>query len=252
MISRKAEASKAVSDLEQQLAEKRRWESSRDDAAKTKRDCEKREKDIKADAPQRKAALDKARRDQEEATTSWTAKKKKARSKTNGAKAAAYAVKQAVAQAARGDKRIADAEKTLQELSATKARFEKEVSEAEDAAADVNAQIAEASKSEDTRMLEKKEVEGAGPCGNQTSDAPRRRCDVVPVTASARWRRGSTPSTRRCPCDHVAPTPSTPSRVSVATLSFPRRRPRVPRAAEEEGGLRREAAAGQGPGAGGR
>ena len=88
MISRKAEASKAVSDLEQQLAEKRRWESSRDDAAKTKRDCEKREKDIKADAPARKAALDKARRDQEEATTSWTARKKKARSKTNGAKAA--------------------------------------------------------------------------------------------------------------------------------------------------------------------
>ena len=40
MISRKAEASKAVSDLEQQLAEKRRWESSRDDAAKTKRDCD--------------------------------------------------------------------------------------------------------------------------------------------------------------------------------------------------------------------
>ena len=65
MISRKAEASKAVSDLEQQLAEKRRWEASRDDAAKTKRDCEKREKDIKADAPQRKAALDKARRDQD-------------------------------------------------------------------------------------------------------------------------------------------------------------------------------------------
>ena len=89
MISRKAEASKAVSDLEQQLAEKRRWEASRDDATKTKRDCEKREKDIKADAPARKAALDKARRDQEEATASWTSRKKKARSKTNGAKAAA-------------------------------------------------------------------------------------------------------------------------------------------------------------------
>ena len=173
MISRKAEASKAVSDLEQQLAEKRRWESSRDDAAKTKRDCEKREKDIKADAPARKAALDKARRDQEEATTSWTARKKKARSKTNGAKAAAYAVKQAVAQAARGDKRIADAEKTLSELSETKARFEKEVQEAEEAAGEVNAQIAEASKSEDTRMLEKKEVEG-----------------VYPVWSSRRRRRG--------------------------------------------------------------
>ena len=66
-----------------------------------------------------------------------------------------------MAQAARGDKRIADAEKTLSELSATKARFEKEVSEAEEAAGEVNAQIAEASKSEDTRMLEKKEVEGA-------------------------------------------------------------------------------------------
>ncbi len=160
MISRKAEASKAVSDLEQQLAEKRRWESSRDDAAKTKRDCEKREKDIKADTPARKAALDKARRDQDEATTSWTARKKKARAKTNGAKAAAYAVQQAVAQAARGDKRIADAEKTLQELSETKAQYEREVAAAEDAASDVNAQIAEASKSEDTRMLEKKEVEG--------------------------------------------------------------------------------------------
>ena len=169
MISRKAEASKAVSDLEQQLAEKRRWEASRDDAAKTKRDCEKREKDIKADAPQRKAALDKAKRDQEEATSQWTARKKKARSKTNGAKAAAYAVKQAVAQASRGDKRIADAEKTLQELSETKARFERDVAEAEDAAADVNAQIADASKSEDTRMLEKKEVEGTCPCGNQNA-----------------------------------------------------------------------------------
>ncbi len=37
---------------------------------------------------------------------------------------------------------------------------------------------------------------------NQTSGAPRHRCDVVPVTVSARWRgdwRGdSTPSTRRC------------------------------------------------------
>ena len=161
MISRKAEASKAVSDLEQQLAEKRRWEASRDEATKTKRDCEKREKDIKADAPARKAALDKAKRDQEEATSQWTARKKKARSKTNGAKAAAYAVKQAVAQASRGDKRIADAEKTLAELQETKARFERDVAEAEDAAADVNAQIADASKSEDTRMLEKKEVEGA-------------------------------------------------------------------------------------------
>ena len=82
-------------------------------------------------------------------------------------------MKQAVAQAARGDKRIADAEKTLQELSATKAQYEKEVSEAEDAAADVNAQIAEAYKSEDTRMLEKKEVEG-----------------MYPVWSSRRRRRG--------------------------------------------------------------
>ena len=30
-------------------------------------------------------------------------------------------------------------------------------------------------------------------CGNQTSGAPR-----VPVSASARWRRGSTPSTQHC------------------------------------------------------
>ena len=28
-------------------------------------------------------------------------------------------------------------------------------------------------------------------CGNQTSGAPRHRRDVVPVTAFARWRRGS-------------------------------------------------------------
>ena len=81
----------------------------------------------------------------------WTARRKRWRSKTNGAKAAAYAVKQAVAQASRGDKRIADAEKTLQELSETKAKFERDVAEAEDAASDVNARIAEASKSEDTR-----------------------------------------------------------------------------------------------------
>ena len=33
-------------------------------------------------------------------------------------------------------------------------------------------------------------------CGNQISDAPRHRPDV-PVTASARWRGDSTPSTRR-------------------------------------------------------
>jgi DNA repair protein RAD50 len=160
MISRKAEASKAVSDLEQQLAEKRRWEASRDEATRTKRDCEKREKDVKADAPARKAALDKARRDQEEATSQWTARKKKARAKTNGAKAAAYAVTQAVAQAARGDKRIQDAETTLAELQETKAQYEKDVAEAEDAASDVHARIQDASKSEDTRMLEKKEVEG--------------------------------------------------------------------------------------------
>ena len=35
------------------------------------------------------------------------------------------------------------------------------------------------------------------------SDAPRHRRDVVPVTASARWRGDSTPSTRRCPRDRV-------------------------------------------------
>ena len=45
MISRKAEASKAVSDLEQQLAEKRRWEASRDDATK-RRGTAKKEKKI--------------------------------------------------------------------------------------------------------------------------------------------------------------------------------------------------------------
>ena len=28
-------------------------------------------------------------------------------------------------------------------------------------------------------------------CGNQTSGAPRHRSEFVPVTASARWRRGS-------------------------------------------------------------
>ena len=36
-------------------------------------------------------------------------------------------------------------------------------------------------------------------CGNQISDAARHRPDVVPVTASARWRGNSTSSTRRCP-----------------------------------------------------
>ena len=35
-------------------------------------------------------------------------------------------------------------------------------------------------------------------CGNQISDAPRHRPGVVPVTASARWRGDSMPSTRRC------------------------------------------------------
>ena len=36
-------------------------------------------------------------------------------------------------------------------------------------------------------------------CGNQISAAPRHRRDVASVAASARWREGSTPSTRRCP-----------------------------------------------------
>ena len=35
-------------------------------------------------------------------------------------------------------------------------------------------------------------------CGNQILDAPRHRRDVVPVTASVRWRGASTPSTRGC------------------------------------------------------
>ena len=35
-------------------------------------------------------------------------------------------------------------------------------------------------------------------CGNQISGGPRHRRDVLAVTASARWRVGSTPSTRRC------------------------------------------------------
>ena len=38
---------------------------------------------------------------------------------------------------------------------------------------------------------------GAKLCGNQTSGAPRHRSDTVSVTAPARWREGSTPSTRR-------------------------------------------------------
>ena len=58
-------------------------------------------------------------------------------------------------------------------------RFERDVADAEDAASDVNAQIAEASKSEDTRMLEKKEVEV-----HACVDA-----DVASVTASPRRRR---------------------------------------------------------------
>ena len=233
MISRKAEASKAVSDLEQQLAEKRRWEASRDDATKTKRDCEKREKDIKADAPARKAALDKARRDQEEATASWTSRKKKARSKTNGAKAAAYAVKQAVAQAARGDKRIQDAETTLSELQETKARYEKEVADAEDAAGEVHAQIQDASKSEDTRMLEKKEVEGAGSasCGlheevarastRLARDLRRFRDAVVSLARSPRRRRRDATPPRRRQRGRTRVT------CLAATLPFPRRRARV-------------------------
>ena len=40
-------------------------------------------------------------------------------------------------------------------------------------------------------------------CGNQISAAPRHRRDVASVAASARWREGSTPSTRRCPRDRV-------------------------------------------------
>ena len=32
--------------------------------------------------------------------------------------------------------------------------------------------------------------EGLAPCGTQISGAPRRRRDVVPVTASARWLTG--------------------------------------------------------------
>ena len=39
--------------------------------------------------------------------------------------------------------------------------------------------------------------------GNQISGAPRHRRDVVSVTASARWRRGSTPSMRCCPRGRV-------------------------------------------------
>ena len=34
---------------------------------------------------------------------------------------------------------------------------------------------------------------------SKISDAPHHRHDVVPITASARWRGASTPSTRRCP-----------------------------------------------------
>ena len=40
---------------------------------------------------------------------------------------------------------------------------------------------------------------GAKLCGNQISGAPRHRSDTVSVTAPARWREGSTPSTRRRP-----------------------------------------------------
>ena len=39
---------------------------------------------------------------------------------------------------------------------------------------------------------------GVDLCGNQISDAPRHRRDVVPVAASPRWRGDSTPSTRCC------------------------------------------------------
>ena len=42
------------------------------------------------------------------------------------------------------------------------------------------------------------ECGGCDLCGNQIWGAPRHRRDVVPVTASARWRGDSTPSTRRC------------------------------------------------------
>ena len=159
MISQKSQYTTHLSKVEQDLAEKKRLESSRDDATKAKRDCEKREKEIKANETSRKAALDKARRDQDEATQDWTGRKKKARARTNGAKAAAYAVQQAVAQATRGDKRIADAEATLEELKEKRAAFQQEVDTAEDAVGDINEKISEHTKSDDTRILEKKDVE---------------------------------------------------------------------------------------------
>ena len=54
-----------------------------------------------------------------------------------------------------------------------------------------------------TNNEEKATSFGLGPCGNQISGAPRHRRDAVPITASARWRKVSTPSTRRCSCDGV-------------------------------------------------
>ena len=48
-----------------------------------------------------------------------------------------------------------------------------------------------------------RDADAAHLCGNQISGAPRHRRDVVSVAASARWRGGSTPSTRRCPRDRV-------------------------------------------------
>ena len=42
-------------------------------------------------------------------------------------------------------------------------------------------------------------LEGHDLCGNQISGVLRYRRDVVPVIASARWRRAPTPSMRRCP-----------------------------------------------------
>ena len=62
---------------------------------------------------------------------------------------------------------------------------------------------------------------GRGPCGNQISDAPRHRRDVVLATASARWRRASTPSTRRCPRDRVCSMAWRFTKVSAILLRKP-------------------------------
>mmetsp|Transcript_3087 Transcript_3087/g.9405 ORF Transcript_3087/g.9405 Transcript_3087/m.9405 type:complete len:830 (+) Transcript_3087:1230-3719(+) len=148
-------AAKAAADLEK----KKRLEADRADAEKTQRDVEARGKELRAGDAARRQALERAQAAAADCKNEWASKKKRARDAADSAKDQARSVKMAVDGAARGRARVDEAAATLKDLAKQNKDVQKKISAANKAACDAQRKENEASRSDEGREMQKRDVD---------------------------------------------------------------------------------------------